>query len=48
MAYTKTVFVNGSTPAINATNLNKIEDALESLSAAVDDLTDRVTALEGV
>jgi hypothetical protein len=28
MSYTKTVWVNGTTPAINATNLNKIEDGL--------------------
>jgi len=29
MTYTKTVWVNGTAPAINATNLNKIENQLE-------------------
>lgn len=31
MAYTKTNWVNGSAPAINANNLNKIETELEAL-----------------
>lgn len=34
MAYTKTDWVNGTSPAVNATNLNKIEDQLEFLSEA--------------
>ena len=29
MAYTKTVWVNNKAPAINATNLNKIEQGIE-------------------
>ena len=36
MAYTKTVFVNGSTPAINATNLNKIEQGIFDAATTVD------------
>lgn len=28
MAYTKTTWVNGTTPAVNATNLNKIEQGI--------------------
>lgn len=35
MAYTKTNWINGSTPAINATNLNKIETELEALDTGV-------------
>lgn len=31
MAYNKTVWVNDSTPAINATNLNNIENGIEAL-----------------
>ena len=33
MSYTKTNWQNGATPAINADNLNKIEDELEALDA---------------
>ena len=33
MAYTKTVWVDDSAPAINATNLNNIEDGIETLEA---------------
>lgn len=29
MAYTKTTWVNGSAPAINATNLNKVETGIK-------------------
>ena len=32
MAYTKTTWVNDTTPAINATNLNKIEQGIEDNS----------------
>lgn len=45
MEYIKTEWVNNSTP-VNADNLNKIEDCLESLVNAINDLSDRVAALE--
>ena len=35
MAYTKTVWVNGTAPAINATNLNNIETGIENVSLGV-------------
>lgn len=35
MAYTKTVWVNDSKPAINADNLNKIELGIEANDAAI-------------
>ena len=34
MSYTKTNWENGATPAINASNLSKIEDELEALDLA--------------
>ena len=36
MAYTKTIFVNGSTPAINAVNLNKMEQGIFDAATTVD------------
>ena len=36
MAYIKTIWANDTAPAINGTNLNKIENELESLSYAND------------
>ena len=36
MAYIKTVFVNGSTPAINAVNLNKMEQGIFDAATTVD------------
>lgn len=36
MAYTKTNWVNGSSPAINATNLNKIEQGIYDAAAKAD------------
>ena len=38
MAYTKTQWVNGQAPAINAANLNKIENELESLDTTISGL----------
>lgn len=38
MAYTKTTWVDNSTPAINATNLNKIESGIETNDLAIADL----------
>ena len=35
MAYTKTTWVNDTTPAINATNLNKIETGIKDVTDAV-------------
>jgi len=44
MAYTKTVWVNNSTPSINATNLNKIENGIFDVDAAVASLSASVGA----
>ena len=38
MAYTKTNWVNGSSPAINATNLNKIENGIYNNADAIDNM----------
>lgn len=38
MAYTKTSWVNNSAPAINATNLNKIEQGIYDNADAIDNL----------
>ena len=35
MSYTKTDWVNNNTPAINATNLNKIENGIYNIDAAI-------------
>ena len=35
MAYTKTTWVNGQAPAINAANLNKIEQGIYDNDAAL-------------
>jgi hypothetical protein len=35
MTYTKTTYVNGTTPAINATNLNKIETGIDEIHSVV-------------
>ena len=50
MAYTKTAWVNNTTP-INATNLNHIEDGIEDVDTRVGDiesgnLDSRVTDIE--
>ena len=52
MSYTKTVWVDGAPPAVNATNLNKIENGIyeNSIGIALADgnihtLTDRITAI---
>lgn len=42
MAYTKTNWVNGSTPAINANNLNKIENELETLDSEATTATENI------
>ena len=39
MAYTKTNWVNDSVPAINATNLNKIEQGIYNNSSNIGDLS---------
>lgn len=44
MAYTKTNWVNGSAPALDADHLNKIEDQLELLTAAIDALPVKIQA----
>ena len=38
MAYTKTVWENDTLPAINATNLNNIEDGIEDVDTRVTDI----------
>lgn len=43
MAYTKTVWVNDSKPAINADNLNKIELGIEANDAAITSTTKNYT-----
>jgi hypothetical protein len=45
MAYTKTVWVNSSAPAINATNLNKIEDGIFNNDAAITTASGTVSTL---
>ena len=42
MAYNKTVWVNGSEPALNAENLNKIEDALAAQDSDISDLKSEI------
>lgn len=44
MSYTKTQWVNDTTPAINANNLNKIEDGIKQ---AHDDCVDKVQHITG-
>ena len=46
MAYTKTVWVNDSKPAINADNLNKIELGIEANDTAITEEASRATAAE--
>lgn len=48
MAYNKTVWVNGSEPAISAENLNKIEDALEAQDSDISDLKSEIAQLEAI
>ena len=43
MAYTKTIWVNNSAPAISATNLNKIENQLESNTNDIDTNTTNIS-----
>ena len=40
MAYSKTVWVNDNAPALNAVNLNKIENGIYDNANNVDDLLD--------
>lgn len=39
MAYTKTIWVNNSSPAISAANLNKIENGIASNDSAIGDIS---------
>lgn len=45
MAYTKTVWVNDSKPAINADNLNKIELGIEANDAAIEENKTAITSI---
>ena len=45
MAYTKTVWVNNQAPAINADNLNKIEQGIFDTDAGVAAANSNVAAL---
>lgn len=44
--YTKTTWVNGSAPALNAENLNKIENGIEASTEAVTALESRTATIE--
>ena len=46
MAYTKTAWVNRNTPAINAENLNKIENGIFNAHQDITNLSDRVDTAE--
>lgn len=46
MSYTKTNWVNDTEPAINATNLNKIEDGIETNADAIGNLSDLTTTAD--
>lgn len=43
MAYNKTVWVNDSTPAINATNLNNIENGIETNDTSIGNISELET-----
>lgn len=45
MTYTKTTWVNGSAPPINATNLNNIEDGIFNNDAAITTVSTSVSTL---
>jgi len=45
MAYTKTNWVNGGPPAIDATNLNKIEQGIYDCDAGVSNLDQQLTGI---
>lgn len=47
MAYSKTTWVNGTAPAINATNLNNLETGVGDAHDLIAALTARVAVLEG-
>jgi hypothetical protein len=46
MAYSKTVWVNDNAPALNATNLNKIENGIYNNAENVDDLLEGLIDLD--
>ena len=46
MAYSKTVWVNDNAPALNATNLNKIENGIYDNAENVDDLLEGLINLD--
>lgn len=46
MAYSKTVWVNDNAPALNATNLNKIENGIYNNAENVDDLLEGLINLD--
>lgn len=46
MAYAKTTWVDNSTPAINATNLNKIEEGIEDAISTAEDTQSSITSLD--
>lgn len=48
MAYTKTTWVNGQEPAINADNLNKIENGIESIDVGKLNISDKATEAEAL
>lgn len=45
--YSKTTFVNGSSPPLNATNLNKMEQGIKDACDGVDSLDTTVTTMSG-
>lgn len=45
MAYSKTEWINGASPAINSTNLNKIEEGIYTLDATVTTHTSSISNL---
>ncbi len=47
MSYTKNTWVNNGTPAINATNLNNIENGVEANDIAITSLTNTTNDLKG-
>lgn len=44
--YTKTTWANGTAPALNATNLNNMEDGIEAACNGVDQLAEDVDSVE--
>ena len=48
ISYSKTTWINGASPAINATNLNKIENGIANATSEINTIASSVASIQSV